>query len=130
MQRHHSQFDRRKNAASPRRLALRLVTHDLSKDFFQRLAVSPNNSSELSEVACTSGTQQRLPTEFPNTTVGEVALDAAALRSLHEMFQLLDEWDRAMAINPSSAKNLMKNAKSPLTEKLAERKVSKSRPAR
>jgi hypothetical protein len=26
----------------------------------------------------------------------------AALRSLHEMFQLLDEWDRAKTINPSS----------------------------
>lgn len=51
MQRHHSQFDRRKNAASPRRLALRFVKQDLSKDFFQRLAVSPNNSSELSEAS-------------------------------------------------------------------------------
>jgi AbiEi antitoxin C-terminal domain len=104
MQRNHSQFGRRKNAASPRRLALRLVMHDLSKDFVQRLAVSPNDSSELSEVACPSGTQRRLPTASPNTTVGEVALDATALRSLHEMFQLLDEWDRAIAMNSSSAK--------------------------
>jgi hypothetical protein len=104
MQRHHSQFDRRKNAASPRRLALRLVTQEVSKDFFQQSAVSRNDSSELSEVDSTSGTQERLPTALPNTTARNVALDATALRSLHEMFQLLDEWDRAMAMNPSSAK--------------------------
>jgi len=78
--------------------------HDLSKDFFQRLAVSPNDSSELSEVDCALGMQGRLPTASPNTTVGELALDATALRSLREMFQLLDEWDRAMAVNPSSTK--------------------------
>ena len=104
MQRHHSQFDRRKNAASPRRLASRHVTHEVSKDFFQQSTVSPNDSSELSEVACPSGTQRRLPTASPNTTLEEVALDVIALRSLHEMFQLLDGWDRAMAINPSSTK--------------------------
>jgi hypothetical protein len=78
--------------------------HHLSKDFFQRFAVSPNDSSELSEVDGTPGTQGRLPTASPDTTVREVALDATALRSFHEMFQLLDEWDRAMAINPSSTK--------------------------
>ena len=102
MQRSHSQFGRRKNAASPRRLALRLVMYDLSKDFFQRLADSPNNSTELSEVACTSETQERTPIELPKSTPQEVVLDVADLRSLRQMFLLLDEWDRVMAINPSS----------------------------
>jgi hypothetical protein len=81
MQRSHSQFGRRKNAASPRRLALRLAMHDVSKDFPQRLAVSPNDS--------------------PNAATEDAVLDAAALRSLNQLLLLLDDWDRAMAKNSS-----------------------------
>jgi hypothetical protein len=76
--------------------------YDLSKDFFQRLADSRNDSPEMPEVTCTSATQDQVLTEPPNATTERTVLDAAALRSLHQMFLLLDEWDRAMAINPSS----------------------------
>jgi hypothetical protein len=102
MQRRQSQFGRRKNAASPRRLASRLVMHDLSKDFFQRLADSRNDSLGLSEIACTPRTRERTHIEPPNATTEGTVLDVAAVRSLHQMFLLLDEWDRTMEINPSS----------------------------
>ena len=96
MQRHHSQFDRRKNAASPRRLALRLVVRDVSKDFFHQSAVGPNNST---------GTPERPPAESPSIATDGVVLDVASLRSLNQMFLLLDEWDCEIANRPSSAKN-------------------------
>jgi hypothetical protein len=121
MQRHHSQFGRRKNAASPRRLALRHVTHDIPQSFVQQSAVGPNNSTE---------TQERPPAESPSIATDVAVLDVASLRSLHQMFLLLDEWDSEIASRTSSTRNLRKDAKSSLTEKLAERMVSKSRPAR
>jgi hypothetical protein len=102
MQRRHSQFGRRKNAASPRRLALRLVMHDLSKDFFRRLAVGSDSSPSHAQEPCKLEAQEPLSAESPNATKERAVLDVADLRSLHQMFLLLDEWDRAMAINPSS----------------------------
>jgi hypothetical protein len=55
--------------------------HDVSKDLFQRLAVSPGES--------------------PGAATDDAVLDAAGLRSLSQMFLLLDEWDLAMSRNSS-----------------------------
>ncbi len=51
----------------------------------------------VSEVQRKRITQPPAPlAEEMQETTGGAALDAAALRSLHGMFLLLDEWDRAM----------------------------------
>jgi hypothetical protein len=105
MQRHHSQFDRRKNAASSRRLASRHVTHEVSKDFFQQSAVGPNNSTVPSQESNTLGTREQAPIGPLDVTSAGAALDGTALRSLREMFLLLDEWDRATTNNSPSAQH-------------------------
>jgi len=95
MQRRHSQLGRRKNAASPRRLALRRVLHDVSTDVLQQLSVGPDNST---------GTQETPPAESPSTATDIAVLDVASLHSLHQMFLLLYEWDSEIANRHSSAK--------------------------
>jgi hypothetical protein len=105
MQRNHSQFGRRKNAASPRRLALRHVTHDVLQNFVQQSAVGPNNSTVPSQKSNTLGTREQIPIGPLDVTSSGAALDGTALRSLREMFLLLDEWDRATTNNSSSAQH-------------------------
>jgi hypothetical protein len=87
---------------------LRLVIYDLSKDFFQRLAVCSDDPPLPSHEPCISGMQEPLPTESQNAATEGTVLDAAALRSLQQMFLLLDEWDRAMTNSPSSTQHSSK----------------------
>jgi hypothetical protein len=79
--------------------------YDLSKDFFQRLAICSDEPPLSSQEPCTPGTQGPYPTEPPSVNTEESALDAAALGSLRQLFLLLDEWDRAMTNNPSSTED-------------------------
>jgi hypothetical protein len=79
--------------------------YDLSKDFFERLAVGPNNSLVPPELPYTPETRERASAEPPDAQTDDAVLDAAGLHSLHQMFQLLDEWDRAMEISSSSPQN-------------------------
>jgi hypothetical protein len=97
-----TQLGLRKSTASPRRLVLRLVIHDLSQGFFQKLADSFDDSSSQ---ATTSPSIELPLTQEPQRTTGGEALSRAALASLRSMFLLLDEWDHAMQSRSGETQN-------------------------
>lgn len=106
----------RERPASPRRLVLRLVMLDLTQDFFKKLADSLDDPPACGKAA--HEVELALTDKNQGTTGGE-SLDSTALRSLRNMFLLLDQWDRTMhtrcikdSINP---KILRKRAQSRLT---------------
>jgi hypothetical protein len=92
----HTQFGVRRSTASPRRLVLRLVMLDLSQGFFKKLADSFDDPSLQEQKAQTTEIIELPLTEEKQETTGGATLDAAAIGSLHSMFLLLDEWDRAL----------------------------------
>lgn len=83
----------RDKPASPRRLVLRFVMLDLTQDFFKKLADYPDVSPACREA--THEIELTLTDENQGTTGGE-SLDPTALRSLRNMFLLLDEWDHTI----------------------------------
>jgi len=66
---------------------------DLSQGFFKKLADSFDDPPLQEQKARTTQTVELPLTEEKQETTAGAPLDAAAIRSLHGMFLLLDEWD-------------------------------------